>query len=88
MKTTYDFSQGKRGAVIPTTGKTRITIHLDDEVLEAFRLQAAAQGKAIRLLSMRHYGTPSRPKRPQSLLKAFGRCYAKNSERRNLLMEA
>jgi hypothetical protein len=32
MKITYDFSQEKRGTVIPTTGKTRITIHLDDEV--------------------------------------------------------
>ncbi|MFY7832103.1 MAG: CopG family transcriptional regulator, partial [Pseudanabaena sp.] len=26
MKTEYDFSQAKRGAVIPQTGKTRITI--------------------------------------------------------------
>ena len=50
MKTTYDFSQGKRGAVIPTTGKTRITIHLDDDVLEAFRHQAAAQGKGYQTL--------------------------------------
>lgn len=50
MKTTYDFSQGKRGAVIPATGKTRITIHLDDEVIEAFRLQAAAQGKGYQTL--------------------------------------
>jgi len=30
----YDFSKGKRGAVIATTGKTRITIYLDDDVLE------------------------------------------------------
>jgi uncharacterized protein (DUF4415 family) len=57
MKTTYDFSRGKRGAVIPTTGKTRITIHLDDDVLEAFRLQAAAQGKGYQTLineALRH----------------------------------
>jgi hypothetical protein len=33
MKTTYDFSQGKRGAVIPTTGKICITIHVDIESL-------------------------------------------------------
>lgn len=33
MKAEYDFSQGKRGAIEPTpTGKTRITIRLDDEV--------------------------------------------------------
>jgi uncharacterized protein (DUF4415 family) len=57
MKGTYDFSQGKRGAVIPTTGKTRITIHLDDEVLKAFRLQAAEQGKGYQTLineALRH----------------------------------
>ena len=34
----YDFSQGRRGPVVPTPpGKTRITIRLDNEVLEWFR---------------------------------------------------
>ncbi|MDB9527198.1 BrnA antitoxin family protein [Oscillatoria sp. CS-180] len=38
METEYDFSQGKRGAIDPTpSGKTRITIRLDDEVLAWFR---------------------------------------------------
>jgi len=38
MKKEYDFSKGRRGAVIPPTpGKTRITIRLDDEVLAWFR---------------------------------------------------
>jgi uncharacterized protein (DUF4415 family) len=37
MKKEYDFSQGKRGPVLRQKGKTRITIYLDDEVLEAFR---------------------------------------------------
>lgn len=38
MKKEYDFSKGRRGAVvIPTPGKTRITIRLDDEVLAWFR---------------------------------------------------
>jgi len=57
MKTTYDFSKGKRGAVIPTTGKTRITIHIDDDVLEAFRRRAGAQGKGYQTLineALRH----------------------------------
>jgi uncharacterized protein (DUF4415 family) len=41
MEAEYDFSQGKRGAIAPTpAGKTRITIRLDDEVLEWFREQA------------------------------------------------
>lgn len=38
MKKEYDFSKGKRGAVVtPAPGKTRITIRLDDDVLAWFR---------------------------------------------------
>jgi uncharacterized protein (DUF4415 family) len=38
MKKEYDFSKGRRGAVItPASGKTRITIRLDDDVLAWFR---------------------------------------------------
>ena len=38
MKKQYDFSKGHRGAVITSApGKTRITIRLDDEVLDWFR---------------------------------------------------
>ena len=38
MKDEYDFSRGRRGPVVPTpAGKTRITIRLDDEVLDWFR---------------------------------------------------
>ena len=38
MKKEYDFSKGRRGAVVTATpGKTRITIRLDDEVLAWFR---------------------------------------------------
>lgn len=45
MDTEYDFSQGKRGAIDPLpVGKTRITIRLDDEVLEWFRQQVHAAG--------------------------------------------
>jgi antitoxin component of RelBE/YafQ-DinJ toxin-antitoxin module len=41
----YDFSKGKRGQVVPVpTGKTRITIRLDDDVLEWFRDQVHAAG--------------------------------------------
>ena len=40
MKKEYDFSQGKRGSIIKTSGKTRITIHLDNDVIEAFRVKA------------------------------------------------
>ncbi len=45
MKSEYNFSQGKRGAVVPMpAGKERITIRLDTDILEWFRQQADAQG--------------------------------------------
>ncbi len=44
-ETEYDFSQGRRAAIEATpTGKTRITIRLDDEVLAWFRDQVHAAG--------------------------------------------
>jgi uncharacterized protein (DUF4415 family) len=50
MRSEYDFSKGKRGSVIPTTGKTRITIYLDDDVLERFREQAETEGLGYQTL--------------------------------------
>jgi Arc/MetJ family transcription regulator len=45
MRKEYDFSKGKRGAVIPTPpGKTRITIRIDDDILAWFRAQVHAAG--------------------------------------------
>lgn len=45
MKPEYDFSKGRRGALDPTpAGKTRITIRLDDDVIEWFRAQVEAAG--------------------------------------------
>lgn len=45
MKENYDFSQGKRGAVDPATRRmTRITIPLDDEILDWFRQQVHSAG--------------------------------------------
>jgi hypothetical protein len=44
MKKEYDFSKAKRGAVIPQPGKTRITIYLDNDLLEMFRDHAAGRG--------------------------------------------
>ncbi len=44
MKDEYDFSQGKRGAVASNKGKTRITIMLDDAVIEAARGVAESEG--------------------------------------------
>ncbi len=45
MKREYDFSKGKRGAVVPAPqGKTRITIRLDDDILNWFRDQVHKAG--------------------------------------------
>ena len=44
MRTEYDFSKGKRGAVIPQKGKTRISIFIDNAVLDAFRAKAEKAG--------------------------------------------
>ncbi|MEO1387570.1 MAG: BrnA antitoxin family protein [Cyanobacteria bacterium J06634_6] len=45
MEAEYDFSKGKRGAIDPTpAGKTRITIRLDNDVLDWFRQQVHQSG--------------------------------------------
>ncbi|MDN5869946.1 MAG: BrnA antitoxin family protein [Nitrococcus sp.] len=44
MRDEYDFSSGKRGPVVASPGKTRITIMLDNDVIDAFRKQAEAKG--------------------------------------------
>ena len=50
MKKEYDFSKGKRGAVISQKGKSRITIYLDDDVLEEFRERADKLGKGYQTI--------------------------------------
>ena len=59
MKTEYDFSNAKRAKDVPhlaklqaaaAKGKTRVTMYLDDSVLDAFRLRAQAEGKGYQTL--------------------------------------
>ena len=50
MKKVYDFSKGKRGAVVPTTGKTRITIYVVDAVIRRFKTQSEKTGKGYQTL--------------------------------------
>jgi uncharacterized protein (DUF4415 family) len=50
MKKEYDFSKAKRGAVIPQAGKTRITIYLDDVVIERFKELSERTGKGYQTL--------------------------------------
>lgn len=45
MKANYDFSKGRRGAVLrPTGNKVRITIRLDHDIVDWFRSKAEEQG--------------------------------------------
>ena len=45
MRTEYDFRQGKRGPVVSTPpGKTRITIRLDQDVIDWFKGQVDEAG--------------------------------------------
>jgi hypothetical protein len=63
MQDEYDFRQGKRGAVIPQSGKTRITIYIDDDVLDAFRQRAEQQGSGYQTMmnqALREYLALSR----------------------------
>jgi len=45
MKKQYDFRHGRRGAVVRApSGKTRITIRIDDDILQWFREQVHKAG--------------------------------------------
>jgi uncharacterized protein (DUF4415 family) len=45
MKAKYDFSKGKRGAVLTSSGKkVRITIRLDRDIIDWFRSKVEEQG--------------------------------------------
>ena len=45
MRDEYDFSKARRGAILPvSTGKTRITIRIDDDILDWFRHQVHRAG--------------------------------------------
>jgi uncharacterized protein (DUF4415 family) len=50
MKKEYNFSKGKRGQVGRQLGTTRVTIHLDNAVLEAFRERADATGRGYQTM--------------------------------------
>ena len=50
MRKEYDLGGARRGAVIKESGKRRITILLDTEVLAAFRARAASTGRGYQTL--------------------------------------
>jgi len=50
MRKEYDFKGGKRGPVISSPGKTRITIMLDNDTIEAFCGRAEQAGRGYQTL--------------------------------------
>jgi uncharacterized protein (DUF4415 family) len=50
MKKEYDFKNAKRGAVIRQPGKTRITIFLDNDVIDEFRERADSEGRGYQTM--------------------------------------
>jgi len=44
MKKEYNFENAKRGPVVPTKGKTRVTMYLDADILDDFRARADKAG--------------------------------------------
>ena len=50
MRKEYDLSGAGRGAVVKESGKRRITILLDTEILAAFRERAASTGRGYQTL--------------------------------------
>jgi uncharacterized protein (DUF4415 family) len=49
MKSEYDFSKGKRGRVLPPEpeGKSRLTIRLDQEIVDRFLEMAERSGGSV-----------------------------------------
>jgi uncharacterized protein (DUF4415 family) len=50
VKKEYDSDKGRRGPVIRPKGKTRITIFLDDDVLDGFRERAEVAGRGYQTM--------------------------------------
>ena len=72
MRAEYDFSKGKRGAVIPQKGKTRISIFIDNVVLDEFRTRADRSGTGYQTMmneALRLYLSESEPPVTETLLR-------------------
>ena len=50
MKKEYNFKSAKRGPVVPQKGKTRITIYIDNEIIEEFRNRATEAGSGYQTM--------------------------------------
>lgn len=90
MRREYDFRNGKRGAVVPVPpGQTRITIRLDDDLLDMLRARVHAAGggeyqvlinEAVREYVQRRPKRAVGTKRQASRGNAFRRSTAKGEQ--------
>src|SRR5436853_7550109 len=72
MRTEYDFSKGKRGAAMPQKGKTRISIFIDNAVLDAFRARAGKAGTGYQTMmneALRQYLSDAEPSLTEAILR-------------------
>jgi hypothetical protein len=72
MRTEYDFSKGNRGAVLPQKGKTRISIFIDNAVLDAFRARAAKANTGYQTMmneALRQYLSDAEPPLTEAILR-------------------
>jgi uncharacterized protein (DUF4415 family) len=72
MRAEYDFSEAKRGAVLPTPGKTRITIYIDNAILDEFRARAEQAGTGYQTMmndALKGYLAKSEPPITESVLR-------------------
>ena len=68
MKTEYDFSTPPTNPGRPAKRKTRITIYLDDEVLQQFRSMSEQSGKGYQTLINAALRTRLAPPRHETAL--------------------
>jgi hypothetical protein len=72
MRAEYDFSKAKRGAVMPQKGKTRISIFIDNAVLDAFRARADKAGTGYQTMmneALRQYLSDAEPPLTEAILR-------------------
>src|SRR5215470_5857386 len=72
MRAEYDFSKGKRGGLIAQPGKTRITIYIDNTILDEFRRRAERAGTGYQTMmneALKAYLGKSEPPITESALR-------------------
>src|SRR6266404_5792611 len=72
MRAEYDFSKAKRGAIMPQKGKTRISIFIDNAVLDAFRARSSKAGTGYQTMmneALRQYLSDAEPPVTEAILR-------------------